>query len=68
MNFLGFANYYREFIKLYADKIYPMQQMMRNNGKKFTWTDKAQVSFENINANFARDRSLECKQRRGCLY
>ena len=24
MNFLRFANYYREFIKLYADKIYPM--------------------------------------------
>ena len=49
MSFLGFANYYREFIKGYADKIYPMQQLMRNKGKKFTWTDEAQVSFENIN-------------------
>ena len=26
MSFLGFANYYREFIKCYADKVYPMQQ------------------------------------------
>ena len=48
MTFLGFANYYREFIKGYADKIYPMQRLMRNKGKKFTWTDEAQVSFENI--------------------
>ena len=45
MSFLGFANFYREFVKGYADKIYPMQQLMRNEGKKFT---KAQVSFENI--------------------
>ena len=48
MSFLGFAIYYREFIKGYADKIYPMQRLMRNKGKKFTWTDEAQVSFENI--------------------
>ena len=48
MSFLGFANFYREFIKGYADKIYPMQRLMRNKGKKFTWTDEAQVSFENI--------------------
>ena len=48
MSFLGFAKYYREFIKGYADKIYPMQRLMRNKGKKFTWTDEAQVSFENI--------------------
>ena len=47
MSFLGFAKYYREFIKGYADKIYPMQQLMRNKGKKFTWSDEAQVSFEN---------------------
>ena len=30
MSFLGLANYYREFIKGYADKVYPMQQLMRN--------------------------------------
>ena len=47
MSFLGFANY-REFIKGYADKRYPMQRLMRNKGKKFTWIDEAQVSFENI--------------------
>ena len=39
---------YRDFIKGYADKLYPMQRLMRNKGKKFAWTDEAQVSFENI--------------------
>ena len=48
MSFLGFANYYREFIKGYADKVYPMQKLMRNKGKKFEWNDEAEVAFENI--------------------
>ena len=34
MSFLGFANYYREFIKGYADKVYPMQQLMRHKGNE----------------------------------
>ena len=32
---------------LWFAKIYPMQQL-RNKGKKFTWTDEAQISFEII--------------------
>ena len=32
MSFLGFPNYYREFIKGYADKVYSMQKLMRNKG------------------------------------
>ena len=48
MSFLGFANYYREFIKGYAGKMYPMQKLMRNKGKKFEWSDEAQTAFENI--------------------
>ena len=48
MSFLGFANYYREFIKGYADKVYPIEKLMRNKGKKFEWNDEAQVAFENI--------------------
>ena len=48
LSFLGFANYYREFIKGYTDKVYSMQKLMRNKGKKFEWNDEAQVAFENI--------------------
>ena len=49
MSFLGFAIYYHEFIKGYADKVYPMQKLMRNKGKKFEWNEEAQAAFENLN-------------------
>ena len=32
-----------------TDKVYPIQQLMRNKGNKFKWNERAQVSFENIN-------------------
>ena len=52
MSFLGFANYYREFIKGYADKVYPMQQLMGHKGKKFTWNNAAEESFQRIKKEF----------------
>ena len=48
MSFLGFAKYYRKFIKGYADKVYPMKKLMRNKGNKFEWSDEAQTAFENM--------------------
>ena len=48
MSFLEFANYYHEFIRGYADKVYAMQQLMCNKGKKFEWSKKTQSAFENI--------------------
>ena len=48
MSFLGFANFYREFIKGYADKVHSMQKLMRTKGKKFKWNEEAQTVFENI--------------------
>ena len=46
MSFLGFANYDREFIKGYANQVYPMQQLMRHKGKKFTRNHAAEESFQ----------------------
>ena len=48
MSFLSFANYYREFLKGYADKVYPMQQLMRRKGKNLTWNNAAEESFQRI--------------------
>ena len=48
MRILGFASYYRDFIKVYADKVYPMHHLMRNKGKEFEWNERAQEAFENI--------------------
>ena len=58
MSFLGFANYYREFTKGYAYKVYPMQRLMRNKGKKFEWNNEAQVAFENIKRELCEEPVL----------
>ena len=58
MSFLGFANYYREFIKGYADKVYPKQKLMRNKGKKFEWNEEAQAAFENIERELCEEPVL----------
>ena len=52
MSFLGFANFYREFIEGHADKFYPMQQLMRNKGKKFEWKERAQEAFQKTKREF----------------
>ena len=46
MSFLDFANYYSECVKGYADKVYPMQQLMRHKGKKFRCNNAAEESFQ----------------------
>ena len=48
MSFRGIAKYYREILKGCAGKVYPMQQLMRNKGKKFDCNERAQEAFENI--------------------
>ena len=67
MSFLGFANCYQEIIKGYADKIYPVQQLMRNKGKKFSWTDEAQVSFVNIKRELCEAPVFGMPTKKGCL-
>ena len=67
MSFLGFAKYCREFIKGYADKIYPMQQLMRNKGKNSPGLMRHKFPLKTLNANFARHRSSACQTRRVCL-
>ena len=64
-SFLGFANYYREFIKGYADKVYPMQRLMRNKGKKFERNGEAQVAFENIKPDLGEAPVLGMPTERG---
>ena len=63
ISFLGFANYYREFIKGYADKVHPMQKLMRNKGEKFEWNEEAQAVFENIKRKSAKRQCYSCLQK-----
>ena len=67
MSFLGFANYYREFIKGYADKVYQMQKLMRNKGKKFEWSDEAQTAFENMKRQLCEAPVLRMPTEKGML-
>ena len=66
MSFLGFANYYREFIKGYADKVYPMQQIMRHKGKKFMWNNAAEESFQRKKKELCEAPVLGCRRKKRC--
>ena len=70
MSFLGFVNFYREFIKGYANKVYPMQKLMRNKGKKFDWNEEAQAAFENIKRELceAPVLSMPTEKCEKCMY
>ena len=48
MSFLGFANYYREFINGYPDKLYRKQQLMRHKVKN----NAAEESFQRKKTEF----------------
>ena len=65
MSFLGFANYYREFLKRYAYKVYPMQKLIRNKGEKFEWEEEAQAAFANIKRELCEAPVLGMPTERG---
>ena len=44
-----------------------MQRLMRNKGKKFTWTDEAQVPFENIKRELCEAPVLGMPTEKGML-
>ena len=62
------VNYYREFVKGYADKVYPMQKLMCNKGKKFEWNEVAQGAFENIKREVCEAPALGMPTERACTF
>ena len=48
-SFLGFAGYYRRFVKGFSMIASPMTKLLQKN-VKFEWTDKCQQSFEKLKA------------------
>jgi hypothetical protein len=46
-SFLGLTGYYRRFIKDFSKIAKPMTMLLEKN-KNFDWTDKCQVSFEEL--------------------
>ena len=46
-SFLGFANYYREFIQGHSDLVHPLQLMIKK-GNNFRWTEEAREAFQKM--------------------
>ena len=47
-SFLGICNYYRRFIKGYAEKSRILEELCGKKEKKLVWTEKCQESFEGL--------------------
>ena len=46
-SFLGFANYYRDFIPFHAANVQPMQELLRKN-QHFYWKERHQEPFDAV--------------------
>ena len=51
-SFLGFANFYRKFIKSYSMLTTPLTNLTRKTKNKFTWTQQAGEAFKQLQAAF----------------
>ncbi|KAK3563887.1 hypothetical protein QTP86_004832 [Hemibagrus guttatus] len=50
--FLGFANFYRRFIRSYSSVAAPLTSLLRGKPKKLNWTDQARAAFQRLNDCF----------------
>ncbi|KAK3507690.1 hypothetical protein QTP70_033867 [Hemibagrus guttatus] len=46
--FLGFANFYRRFIRNYSTVAGPLTSLLRGKPKRLSWTDQARVAFQQL--------------------
>ena len=63
-SFLGFVNYYREFIEDYATRIQPLQILVRNKGD-WVWEEKHQECFEAMKETLIKAPVLGLPQEEG---
>ena len=55
-SFLGFRNFYINFISHYSDIAKPLTKLM--NKDKFEWTDECQKAFDDLKKQFTEERVL----------
>ncbi|KAK3570675.1 hypothetical protein QTP86_024977, partial [Hemibagrus guttatus] len=56
--FLGFANFYRRFIRNYSSVAGPLMSLLRGKPKKLSWTDQARTAFLQPPASCPPDRTF----------
>ncbi|KAK3534275.1 hypothetical protein QTP86_008688 [Hemibagrus guttatus] len=50
--FLGFANFYRRFIRNYSSVAGPLTSLLRGKPKRLAWTDQARAAFQQLKESF----------------
>ncbi|KAK3554259.1 hypothetical protein QTP70_020113 [Hemibagrus guttatus] len=50
--FLGFANFYRRFIRNYSSVAGPLTSLLRGKPKRLAWTDQARAAFQQLKERF----------------
>jgi len=55
--FLGFGNFYRQFIKNFSDIAHPLNDLLRKD-KRFDWTQECQDAFKTMKKQFTEEPVL----------
>ena len=63
-SFLGFANYYRDFIPFHAAKVQPMQELLKKN-QHFYWNEKHQEAIDLVKQALADATALAAPNEEG---
>ena len=56
-SFLGFGNFYRQFIKNFSHLAHPLNDLLKKD-KKFIWSNKCQESFDLLKKHFTEEPVL----------
>ena len=51
-SFLGFANFYRRFIKDYSGIARPLTELTKKTGKEWSWNPEAETAFQELKKRF----------------
>ena len=66
-SFLGFANYYRDFIPFHAAKVQPMQELLLKN-QQFYWSEKYHTAFNSVKQALADATALQRQTKEDVLF
>ncbi|KAK3538607.1 hypothetical protein QTP86_007675 [Hemibagrus guttatus] len=50
-HFLGFANFYRRFIRNYSSVAGPLTSLLKGKPRRLAWTDQAQAAFQRLDGS-----------------